>query len=145
MCDWMAQCAEVLKPLYNIMVSEVLASRIIHTDDTPVDVLDREYPGTTKTGRFWVYLGDKDHPQIAFTYTPSRSRNGPMEFLQGWGQDQRVYLQADAFGGYDGIYRGEAGGNVTEVACFAHYLECRIIQSRSQRSGEFGFDNGKSR
>jgi transposase len=120
MCDWMAQCAEVLKPLYHIMVQEVLASRIIHTDDTPVDVLDREYPGTTKTGRFWAYLGDKDHPQVVFAYTPSRSRNGPMEFLKGWGRDQRVYLQADAFGGYDGIYRGEAGGQVTEVACFAH-------------------------
>lgn len=120
MCDWMAQCAQVLRPLYHLMVKEVLASRIIHTDDTPVDVLDREYPGTTKTGRFWIYLGDKDHPQIVFTYTPSRSRNGPMEFLKGWGKDQQVYLQADAFGGYDGIYAGEAGGNVIEVACLAH-------------------------
>jgi len=120
MCDWMAQCAEALRPLYNMMVHEVLASRIIHTDDTPVDVLDREYPGTTKTGRFWVYLGDKKHPQIVFTYTPNRSRNGPMEFLKGWGQDRQVYLQADAYGGYDGIYLGEAGGHVIEVACFAH-------------------------
>jgi hypothetical protein len=29
-------------------------------------------------------------------------------------------LQADAFGGYDGIYAGQAGGRVTEVACWAH-------------------------
>jgi transposase len=120
MCDWMAQCAETLTPLYNIMVKEVLASRIIHTDDTPVDVLDRQLPGTTRTGRFWVYLGDQDHPQVVFTYTPSRSRDGPMGFLKGWGKEDRVYLQADAFGGYDGIYAGEAGGKVTEVACFAH-------------------------
>ena len=35
-------------------------------------------------------------------------------------KDERVYLQADAFGGYDGIYAGEAGGRVTEVACWAH-------------------------
>ena len=27
---------------------------------------------------------------------------------------------SDAFGGYDGIYAGEAGGLVTEVACWAH-------------------------
>jgi transposase len=120
MCDWMAQCAEALRPLYKIMVKEVLASRIIHTDDTPVDVLDRQLPGTTKTGRFWVYLGDHDHPQAVFTYTPSRSRDGPMGFLKGWGKADRVYLQADAFGGYDGIYAGEAGGQVTEVACLAH-------------------------
>ena len=120
MCDWMGQCAQALKPLYNLMVKQVLASRILHTDDTPVDVLDRDYPGTTKTGRFWVYLGDQAHPQIVFTYTPNRSRNGPMEFLKGWGQDRQVYLQADAYGGYDGIYLGQAGGHVIEVACFAH-------------------------
>ena len=120
MCDWMAQCADVLKPLYDLMITEVLQSRVIHTDDTPVDVLDRRLPGTTKTGRFWVYLGDKEHPQNVFTYTPSRSRDGPMKFLAGWGRDNRVYLQADAFGGYDGIYAGGAGGHVTEVACLAH-------------------------
>jgi hypothetical protein len=74
----------------------------------------------TRTGRFWAYLGDIHHPQTVFAYTPSRSRDGPMEFLRDWGQDERVYLQADAFGGYDGIYAGEAGGRVTEVACWAH-------------------------
>ena len=58
----------------------------------------------------------QDHPQMVFDYTPSRSRDGPMEFLDGWGKDHRCILQADAFGGYDGIYRGEAGGQVTEVA-----------------------------
>jgi len=119
-CDWMRQCAEALRPVYELMVQEVVASRVIHTDDTPVDVLDREVPGTTKTGRFWVYVGDEDHPQIVFDYTPSRSRDGPMAFLKGWGKESRVYLQADAFGGYDGIYRGETGGQVTEVACMAH-------------------------
>jgi len=119
LCDWAAQCAAVLRPLYDLMVRRVLQSKVIHTDDTPVDVLDRQRT-QTRTGRFWVYLGDPDHPYTVFTYTPSRSRDGPLEFLAGWGQDRRVYLQADAFGGYDGIYRGEAGGQVTEVACWAH-------------------------
>ena len=43
-----------------------------------------------------------------------------MEFLRDWGKNKRVYLQTDAFGGYDGIYAGKAGGQVTEVACWAH-------------------------
>ena len=43
-----------------------------------------------------------------------------MSFLQGWGNDELRYLQADAFGGYDGIYAGRAGGKVVEVACMAH-------------------------
>jgi len=119
MCDWAAQCADVLRPLYDLMVEQVRASQVIHTDDTPVKVQDRSRT-QTRTGRFWVYLGDTDHPYTVFAYTPSRSRDGPMEFLRDWGRDERVYLQADAFGGYDGIYAGQAGGQVTEVACWAH-------------------------
>lgn len=115
MCDWMAQCAALLRPLHDLMIQRVLASKVIHTDDTPVDVLDRDRT-QTRTGRFWVYLGDPHRPFTVFTYTPSRSRDGPREFLKNWSG----YLQADAFGGYDGIYAGEAGGQVTEVACWAH-------------------------
>lgn len=119
MCDWMRQSAEALKPLYDLMVREALASKVLHTDDTPVNVLDREMD-KTRTGRFWVYVGDEAHPSTVFSYTPDRSRDGPVKFLDGWGRDTRRYLQADAFGGYDGIYAGEAGGNVVEVACWAH-------------------------
>jgi len=119
MCDWAAQCADVLRPLYELMVDEVRLSKVIHTDDTPVNVQDRSRT-RTKTGRFWVYLGDAAHPQTVFAYTPNHSRDGPMEFLRDWGKDERVYLQADAFSGYDGIYMGNAGGDVTEVACWAH-------------------------
>ena len=119
MCDWMRQSAEALKPLYDLMVREVLASKVIHTDDTPVDVLDRNLP-ETRVGRFWVYVGDPEHPCDVFTYTANRSRDGPMTFLKDWGKDGRRFLQADAFSGYDCIYLGEAGGQVTEVACWAH-------------------------
>jgi transposase len=119
MCDWMRDCAQALKPVYDLMVKEVLASKVIHTDDTSVQVLDKNLP-ETRTGRFWVYLGDKEHPYTVFDHTATRQRDGPMKFLAGWGKDQRVYLQADAYGGYDGIHRGEAGGQVTEVACWSH-------------------------
>ena len=40
MCDWMAQSAELLKPLYELMKRRVLASTVVHTDDTPVKVQD---------------------------------------------------------------------------------------------------------
>jgi hypothetical protein len=60
-----------------------------------------------------VHLGDAPHPYTVFDYTPSRSRDGPVRFLG----EFAGYLQADAFGGYDGIY---ASGRVVEVACWAH-------------------------
>ncbi|MCH8913687.1 MAG: transposase, partial [Planctomycetes bacterium] len=39
MCDWAAQCADVLSPLTRLMQQRVLQSKVIHTDDTPVKVL----------------------------------------------------------------------------------------------------------
>jgi transposase len=119
MCDWMRQSAEALAPLYETMIKDTLASRVIHTDDTPVEVQDPKL-GKTRTGRFWVYVGDESHPQVVFDYTPNRKRDGPMMFLNDWGNDEKRFLQADAFGGYDGIYAGDAGGNVVEVACWSH-------------------------
>jgi transposase len=119
MCDWAAQSATALSPLNEVLTHEVRLSRVILTDDTPVDVLDR-HGRRTRIGRFWVYIGDAEHPFTVFTYTPNRSRDGPLEFLKDWGRHKPVFLQADAFGGYDGIYAGQAGGRVTEVACWAH-------------------------
>lgn len=69
MCDWMRQSAEALRPLHELMVKDVLASKVIHTDDTPVDVQDPRL-GKTRQGRFWVYLGDQAHPQVVFDFIP---------------------------------------------------------------------------
>lgn len=114
LCGWMRQSAVLLAPLYDLMQRRVLASRVIHTDDTPVPVLDASLPHT-RTGRFWAYLGDVRNPYVVYDYTPSRKRDGPAEFLRGY----RGYLQADAFGGYDGIYTGSRGA-IQEVGCWAH-------------------------
>jgi len=107
---------------------------VICTDDTPVDVLDPALDHT-RTGRFWVYVGDALHPYTVFTYTPNRSRDGPRQFLKGWSG----YLQADAFGGYDGIYAGDAGGRVIEVACWAHarryFYEARKTDAAGSTQG----------
>jgi transposase len=112
LCGWMAACAELLTPLYDLMVQRVLQSVVIHTDDTRVPVLDPTLP-KTRTGRFWVYIGDARNPYVVYDYTPRRTRDGPALFLKGF----RGYLQADAFSGYDGLY---AGPDVTEIACWAH-------------------------
>ena len=36
LCDWMAACGNLLRPLYDLMVSVVMQSRSLHTDDTTV-------------------------------------------------------------------------------------------------------------
>jgi len=114
MCGWMADCAELVDPLYALMKQRALSSKVVQTDDTPVPVLDPELP-RTRTGRIWTYVGDAEHPYTVYDYTPNRSRDGPEEFLK----DFRGYLQADAYAGYDHLYK-EPDRGVTEVACMAH-------------------------
>ena len=114
MCGWMADCAALVDPLYQWMKQRALRSKVVQTDDTPVPVLDPELP-RTRTGRIWTYVGDAEHPYTVYDYTPSRSRDGPDEFLK----DFRGYLQADAYSGYDHLYT-EPDRGVTEVACMAH-------------------------
>lgn len=114
MCGWMAQCADLLNPLYLAAKKVLFESKVIGTDDTGVKVLDRKLP-FARTGRMWPYCGDADHPVILFDYTPTRGRAGPEKFLTGY----RGYLQADAYGGYDAFFRDPARGLI-EVACWAH-------------------------
>ena len=122
LCGWMASCAELLTPLYDLMVKRVLLSTVIHTDDTTVPVFDPTLP-KTRTGRFWVYIGDVRNPYVVYDYTPRRTRDGPERFLKGF----RGYLQADAFSGYDRIC---AGSGVKEVACWAH-VRRKFFESRT--------------
>ncbi|MBV8077959.1 MAG: transposase, partial [Planctomycetaceae bacterium] len=112
LCGWMAASAELLTPLFDLMVKRVLLSIVIHTDDTRMPVWDPTLP-QTRTGRFWVSIGDVRHPYVVYDSTPRRTRDGPEQFLKGF----RGYLQADAFSGYD---RMCAGPDVIEVACWAH-------------------------
>ena len=77
MCGWMRQSAELLDPLYERLKQFVLSSKVVGTDDTPVKVLDRSLARTTRKGRFWPYLGDRDHGAAVFDYTPTRERAGP--------------------------------------------------------------------
>ena len=49
MCDWMRACADLVSPLYELMKQQVLGSKAIQTDDTPVPVLDPDLPHTRST------------------------------------------------------------------------------------------------
>jgi transposase len=112
MCAWMGSCAELATPLYRLLIDRVRQSRAIHTDDTRVPVQDASVKGKCKSGRIWTYIGDAQHPYIVYEYTPDRTRAGPAAWLK----DYQGYLQADAYGGYDGVY----ATGVIEVACWAH-------------------------
>src|SRR5512135_354463 len=106
------------------MKQMVLGLKVMQTDGTPVNVLDPSLP-KTRTGRIWTYVGDRNHPYTVYDYTPTRSRDGPDRFRT----EFHVFLQADAYSGYDELYR-DRHRKITEVACWAHARR-RFFEARS--------------
>ncbi len=127
LCRWVMETAESLQPLVDLMRKRVLQSSVVHTDDTTIPVQDKSLP-RTRTGRFWVYCGDAENLYSVYDFTPTRQRAGPESFLK----DYRGYLQADAYGGYEGLYRSQ---DIQQVSCWAHarrkFFEARTVQPSS--------------
>ena len=80
LCDWIAAAADLALPLYERMQELALRSRVLHTDDTTVKLLDPLFD-RARTARFWTYIGDAAHPYTLFDFTDSRRRDGPVKFL----------------------------------------------------------------
>jgi transposase len=124
---WVGETARLLEPLVNVLGRYVLAAEKVHADDTPVPVLDPGR-GKTKTGRLWTYVRDdrpaasRDPPAVWYRYSPNRKGEHPQTHLRHF----RGILQADAYAGFGPLY---ANGKIVEAACWAHYLEFRIIWS----------------
>jgi hypothetical protein len=109
LCDWMASADELARPLWNLMRAGAPFARDSHrryAGQVAGSLKDPELP-------VLGVRGDLEHPYSVYDFTTDRSRDGPAEFLNGFSG----YLQADAYGDYDGIY---TNGQVIEVACMAH-------------------------
>jgi transposase len=112
---WVEAAARDLAPVADRLLELLLRRTKIHADDTPVTVLNPGRAGT-HDGRFWVYADDTRprggaEPSIAvFRFSAGRSGQHPGQHLTGF----KGTLQADAFSGFDHLYRGgamvEAGG-----------------------------------
>jgi transposase len=126
LCDWLAQCAQGLQPLVDLMRERALMSLVLNADETPVSVLDRTRD-STRTGYFWVYVGNGSNPYTIYDYRDSRSRDGPAQILKNF----RGYLQTDAYASYESVV-SESSGRIIPVGCWAHarreFYDARLNQ-----------------
>jgi hypothetical protein len=118
LASWVRESAALLQPLADAVGRYVREAQKIHTDDTPVPVLEPGR-GKTRTARLWTYVrddrpaGSRAPPAVWYQYSPDRKGERPRTHLQGWSG----ILQADAYSGYDALYRD---GTIIEAACWAH-------------------------
>jgi transposase len=117
LAGWTGQASALLDPIISRIREEGAKATKIHTDDTPVPVLDPGR-GKTATGRLWTYVvddrasGSATPPLAWYRFSPDRTGAHPQKELASF----KGHLQADAYAGYDKLYQS---GRVTEVACWA--------------------------
>ena len=114
-----AVCA-AMAPIFQRLEAHVFAAERLHGDDTTVPVLAK---GKTDTGRCWTYVrddrpfGGPAPPAAVFYYSRDRRGEHPQGHLARW----TGVLQADAYGGYDALYRtGRSYGPILQAPCWAH-------------------------
>lgn len=107
LCGQVMACADVLRPLYELMAIRMRQSFAVHTDDTPLTLLDPR-----RTAYAWVYVGDATQPYTLFDLTAGHGQEFPKQFLA----DYKGFIHADGYAGYNSLYAAGA----THVGCWMH-------------------------
>jgi transposase len=120
LADQVGTCAVALEPIHALIKAHVLAGERLHGDDTTVPLLAR---GGTRQARLWTYVRDDRPfaggapPAALFHFSADREKTHPNRHLAGWAG----VLQADAYGGYNDLYRaGREPAPVTSALCWSH-------------------------
>ena len=109
---WVSETCNLITPLYEALKKEVLKSNYLHVDETPIRVLDRDKPGASHKGYYWVYQNSIDKI-VVFDYQEGRGRQGPVKMLENF----EGYLQTDGYQVYDHF---DARKEIRQIHCMAH-------------------------
>jgi transposase len=107
--DWLRRLAEGLKPLEQRIKERILATGVVHHDDTPVKQLDPGMGKTTET-RLWVAVSGQGPPLVHFSFSPNRKQQHVLSFFRGYSGA----VMCDEYAGYDNMDSG------VKQSCWAH-------------------------
>ena len=120
LADQVGACAVALQPIHDLIRAHVLGAERLHGDDTTVPLLAK---GGTRTARLWTYLRDDrpfaggGPPAALYYFSTDRRMEHPTRHLAGW----TGILQADAYGGYNGVYdAARKPAPVLSALCWSH-------------------------
>ncbi len=116
LAQWVGSCGVQLQPLVNALRQAVLGQRVLHADETPVQMLkpSSQKDGKTHRAYLWAYTPSQHESLKAVVYDFCESRAGShaKAFLEGW----RGTLVVDDYSGYKQVM----GEHITEAGCWAH-------------------------
>ena len=113
MSNWLLTCsAKYLRPVYDELRRQMLNSRILHADETPVQVLHEEGRKPKSKSYMWLFMtgAHEERQVVLYNYDESRGSAVPIKFLEGFSG----YLQTDGYSAYKSVPK------VKHVGCMAH-------------------------
>jgi transposase len=120
---WTGYGAAEIKPVWRLMLEELLGSTKLFVDETTAPVLDPRR-GRTKRGYFWALARDDRPwqgglpPAVVYSYAPGRRGDYALALLKGYSG----VLQTDGYAGYRGLADPKRpGGPVTLALCWSHW------------------------
>ena len=115
-CTWTQQCAELLKPLIDIMRSDMQKYDIGYSDETRLQVLKEENRKADSLSYMWLFIGGKQSERCCiYQYHPSRGHEIPKEFWSGFSG----YLHTDGYAGYQTLFKNDKIP-IQGLHCWAH-------------------------
>jgi len=132
---WMIKASELAGPIVDRLHALLITRRVVHVDETPVQVLKEAGRSAKKKSTMWVYAsGGLDPPIRLYAYQQSRGSEHPRRLLEGFSG----YLQSDGFSGYDALVRAQPA--ITGVGCWAHvrrkFVDVQKAQAGPKPEGE---------
>ena len=114
MSNWLIKATySWLDPIYDALKELLCMRKILHSDETTLQVLHEPGKPPESKSYMWLYRtgGDTGPPIVLYEYQPDRRAEHPKLFLKnfsGW-------LHADGYEGYHGL-----SGDIRVVGCLAH-------------------------
>ena len=120
LADRVGACVVALDPIIEAVRNHVMSAERIHADDTTVPVLAKL---KTVTGRIWIHVrddrpfGGTDPPAALLYHSRNRAGEHPQNHLAGY----VGLMQADAFDGYNQLYKAQRKpAPILEAPCWSH-------------------------
>lgn len=110
--NWIFKCAELLKPIVNLLRIEIINDNYAQADETTVNVLSEK---DNRTNCYmWVFMaGPPGSQSVVFEYHKTRNSDIPLKFFENYSG----FLQTDGYSGYNSLRDKKS---IISVGCWAH-------------------------
>ena len=110
---WFKPAVELLKPLYEVLKTEIMKSDYLQGDETTVPVLDKV---SHKTNKEYLWMVRSVEQRLVLFHYNNGSRSGTV--IENLTKGYKGYFQCDGFEGYESAFKTRP--DVLIVNCMAH-------------------------